>query len=86
MTLRMYARRKGLPLDHVRVTLGHERTHAEDCERSATETCMVGAISRRIELVGDLDDGQRAALVAIADKCPVHRTLEGTIRVTTTSS
>lgn len=83
MTIRMYARRKEIPLEHVQVILRHERTHAEDCERSATETCKVEVLHRSIELGGDLDDAQRADLMRIADRCPVHRTLEGTLRVDT---
>lgn len=84
MTLRMYAHRKGLPLDHVKVTLSHERTHADDCIHPDTSPCRVERINRHIELTGDLDDQQQARLRDIADKCPVHRTLEGDLRVSTT--
>lgn len=84
MTLRMYARRKGLPLDHVKVTLSHERTHSDDCTAPDAAPCRVERISRHIELTGDLDDQQQARLLDIADKCPVHRTLEGDLRVSTT--
>lgn len=84
MTLRMYADRKKLPLEGVRVTLAHSRTHADDCVDPETATCKIDLIERRIEVVGDLSDEQRTSLGAIADKCPVHRTLEGDIRVATT--
>ncbi len=84
MTLRMYADRKQLPLDHVRVTLAHSRTHSDDCADPATAPCKIDLIERRIELEGDLTDEQRSSLAVIADKCPVHRTLEGDIRVVTT--
>jgi putative redox protein len=84
MTLRMYADRKKLPLDHVRVTLTHRRTHSNDCADPETAPCRIDLIERRIELEGELTDEQRTSLAAIADKCPVHRTLEGDIRISTT--
>lgn len=84
MTLRMYADRKKLPLEHVRVILTHSRTHSDDCADPEAAPCKIDLIERRIELGGDLTDEQRASLAAIADKCPVHRTLEGDIRVATT--
>ncbi len=84
MTLRMYADRKKLPLDHIRVTLRHSRTHSDDCADPDTAPCNIDLIERRIELAGDLTDEQRTSLATIADKCPVHRTLEGDIRVDTT--
>ncbi len=83
MTLRLYARRKDLPLDHVRVTLSHERTHSDDCADPDDAPCRIERITRSIELTGDLDDDQRSRLLAIADRCPVHRTLEADLRVTT---
>ena len=73
MTLRMYASRKKLPLDDVDVTLVHERVHAEDCAECDQK---IERITRRITLQGDLTDEQRQSLLVIADKCPVHRTLE----------
>lgn len=75
MTLRMYADRRGWPLERIRVTLRHDRHHADDglnCEASATG---LEHIERLIELDGDLDDEQRSRLLAIAERCPVHRTL-----------
>lgn len=84
MTLRMYARHKDLPLERIRVTLGHERTHADDCARPDDDPCAIETIERRIELAGDLTDDQRQALLRIAERCPVHRTLAGDIRVSTT--
>lgn len=84
MTLRMYARRKEIPLEGVRVTLRHARTHADDCADADADGCAVDAIDRAIELAGDLTAAQRASLARIADRCPVHRTLAGDIRVSTT--
>lgn len=77
MTLRLYARRKGIPLGHVSCDVSHDRCHAEDCAAGDKGQARVDVFSRVIRLTGDLDEGQRAALLAIADKCPVHRTLHG---------
>jgi putative redox protein len=80
MTLRMYANRKKLPLDDVIIRLRHERVHADDCDG-----CVSGIerITRRISLLGDLDEDQRQKLLEIADKCPVHRTLENEPQIVT---
>lgn len=83
LTLRLYADRKGWPLEEVRSVVHHERVHAEDCEQCEHVDGDVGLLTRRIELVGDLDDEQRSRLLRIADRCPVHRTLEGQIEVHT---
>ncbi len=76
MTLRMYADRKKWPLERVLVRLQHDKIHAEDCAECETKEGKVDQLSREIEIVGDLDDEQRARLLEIADKCPVHQTLE----------
>lgn len=83
MTMRMYADRKGIPLDGVSVTLRHERIHADDCETCETQVGLLDHIVREITLVGDLTLDQREALRMIADKCPVHRTLTSAVHVTT---
>ncbi|MBW6493894.1 MAG: bifunctional alpha/beta hydrolase/OsmC family protein [Burkholderiaceae bacterium] len=85
MTLRMYARQKKWPLENTLVTLTHEKTHATDCEDCETGTGKVDRIERVIELVGQLDDAQRARLLEIADKCPVHRTLHSQVEVVTSA-
>jgi uncharacterized OsmC-like protein/alpha-beta hydrolase superfamily lysophospholipase len=84
MTLRLYAERKALPLDQVTVQLGHSRIHAADCEDCETKEGMIDRIARTITLAGALDDAQRARLLEIADKCPVHRTLTSEIDIRTT--
>ena len=84
MTLLMYARRKSWPLEDVEVRLSHRRDYMRDCEECADKPARIDVIDRRITLKGDLDQAQRARLLEIAEKCPVHRTLEGTIRVTDT--
>lgn len=74
MTLRMYASRKGLPLEHVKVELEHTRDYHADCD-DCEKDGKIEAITRKITLVGDLTDEQRKRLIEIADKCPVHKTL-----------
>ena len=84
MTIRMYARRKGWPLAHVEVEVTHDKLHAEDAdEAGAGQAKKVDVFRRTIRLEGDLDDAQRARLLEIADRCPVHRTLEQASRVET---
>lgn len=84
MTIRMYADRKGLPLEHVSVALRHGKAHAEDCMDCETRQGMLDRIDREITLEGALDDDARAKLLEIADKCPVHRTLRSEVWITTT--
>jgi putative redox protein len=83
MTVRMYANRKGWPLERVRVTLRHSRIHAKDCADCETKVGGIDQIDRDIELAGDLDDTQRERLVQIAERCPVHQTLTSEVRITT---
>jgi putative redox protein len=83
MTLRMYADRKGWPLEGVSVALDHGRIHAEDCSDCATKEGKVDEISRELTLSGPLDEAQRERLLEIADMCPVHRTLENEIKIRT---
>ncbi|GAA0907147.1 bifunctional alpha/beta hydrolase/OsmC family protein [Pseudonocardia zijingensis] len=84
MTLRLYAQRKHWPLADVTVSLRHSRIHAEDCTNCETEAGMLDRLERVVELDGDLDDDQRARLMEIADRCPVHRTLQSEIVIDTT--
>jgi uncharacterized OsmC-like protein len=83
MTLRMYAAQKKWPLDKVSVRLEHEKIHATDCAECETREGKIDRIRREITLLGDLDDAQRARLLEIADRCPVHRTLHAEINVLT---
>jgi uncharacterized OsmC-like protein/pimeloyl-ACP methyl ester carboxylesterase len=84
MTLRLYANRKKLPLQRVRVTLQHRRVHAEDCADCEESERKLEVIDREITLTGTLDEAQRTRLMEIADKCPVHRTLTSKIDIRTT--
>ena len=81
MTVRMYADRKSIPLDHVSVQLSRRKINAEDCADCVTEDGEVEEITRDIRLKGDLDDATRTRLLEIANKCPVHRTLSGEIKI-----
>jgi putative redox protein len=85
MTLRLYAERKGWPLERVTVRLTHDKVHAEDCADCETREGKVDMIKRRIAIGGELDETQRKRLLEIADKCPVHRTLTGKVRIHTES-
>ncbi len=81
MTVRMYARRKGWPLDRVAVDVTHDKVHAQDAGGAGGE--KVDMFRRVLTLEGDLSAEQRARLLEIADRCPVHRTLEAGARVET---
>jgi putative redox protein len=76
MTLRMYARHKGLPLDDVEVRLSHERIHAGDCRDCDQTEGKLERIRVQLDIHGALTPEQRARLVQIAARCPVHRTLK----------
>ncbi|MCB1741001.1 MAG: OsmC family protein [Gammaproteobacteria bacterium] len=86
MTIRMYANRKQWPLTDIQVELVHSREHAADCDDCEDSATRIDVITRRIRLEGDLSDEQRQRLMEIADRCPVHRTLENEIRIDTTSA
>lgn len=81
MTLLLYARRKNWPLEDVRVELSHSRVHRVDSEKCPREDRHLHRIDRQITLVGPLTDEQRGRLLAIAERCPVHRTLTGEIHI-----
>ena len=83
MTIRMYARRKGIALDRASVDVTHEKIHAADCADCETKTGKVDVLRRVVRLEGDVTDAEHARLMEIADRCPVHRTLEHEIRVVT---
>ncbi len=83
MTIRLYARRKKIPLDHVSVTVSHDKRHATECEGCEKSGHKVDHFQRHIRFEGDLSEDQIASLLAIADKCPVHRTLENSSHIKT---
>ncbi len=81
MTVRMYADRKGWPLEEAIVWLRQARSHEPDCEHCATRRVGMGTIERRLDFAGPLSDEQRARLLEIADRCPIKQTLERGIKV-----
>ena len=83
MTLRMYAERKGWPLERASVSLTHDKVYFEDCQQCDQREGKIDRIQRNIRLIGDLDRAQRERLLEIADKCPVHRTLSGPVEIVT---
>jgi uncharacterized OsmC-like protein/fermentation-respiration switch protein FrsA (DUF1100 family) len=83
MTLRMYADRKDWPLEEAVIRLKHARIHSEDEERDEDGSARLDRLDRRVELIGPLDQDQRARLLEIADRCPVHRTLGAGVRIRT---
>ncbi len=84
MTVRMYAERKGWPVGQITVSLSHNKGHAEDCEAYLDgQEANVDIIERTLKFDGPLDAEQRAKLLEISDKCPVHRTLNNPVVIRT---
>jgi putative redox protein len=79
MTVRLYARRKQWPLEGVEVRLRHDKIHAADCAECETQAAKIDRIEKGIVLQGELSDEQRERLLEIADRCPVHRTLQSEV-------
>lgn len=86
MTLRMYANRKQIPLEKVTVSLSHEKVHAKDCADYDTQDGYIDVIHRVVKMEGDLTAEHKQRLLEIADKCPVHKTLEAEVKIRTTGS
>jgi len=83
MTIALYARRKQWPLGDVTVRLRHSRVHATDCEECETKEGMLDRIETEISVTGTLTEEQRARLLEMARRCPVHRTLTSEINIRT---
>ena len=79
MTLQLYARHKGIPLEKVQVSLRNARIHARDCEICDSKEGKIERIERYISLTGPLTDEQKQRLLEIAQRCPVHKTLTSEI-------
>lgn len=86
MTLRLYADRKGVPLERVRVLLNHRKVHAEDCRDCEEREGFVEEITRKIAIEGELDASSRARLLEIAEMCPVSKTLSSKIVIRTSEA
>jgi putative redox protein len=83
ITVRMYADRKGWPLEDVQVRLAYATVQAEDCNTRNDGAELVDGIQEELIVVGDLSEAQRGRLAEIAAKCPVHRTLGSPISICT---
>lgn len=83
MTVAFYARKRQWRLERVTVRLRHAKVHAADCAECETKEGMLDRIERDVELVGDLTEEQRAKLLEIAGRCPVHKTLTSEIDIRT---
>ncbi len=83
ITLRMYISRKGWDVGRIHVAVRHEKIHAADCADCETREGRVDVFERVIEVEGGIDAETRRRLLVIADKCPVHRTLTGEVKIRT---
>ena len=83
MTIQMYAKRKGWQIDNVEVHTSYSKSHAQDCENCEDPTAKIDTFNREIKLTGDLDEKQKARVMQIADKCPVHKSLHNKTQVIT---
>lgn len=86
ITIRMYADRKKWDLEDVEVELSQERIHSKDCDDCESTEGYVHVIEKKVKLLGNLDDKQRARLMEIADRCPVNKTLLNEIKIKTTEA
>jgi uncharacterized OsmC-like protein/esterase/lipase len=84
MTIRMYADLKKLPLEQVEVSLSHERNYLDDAGKAEDQNSKIEALIRKVQLIGPLSDAEKARLLEIADRCPVHKTLHNNPHVVTT--
>lgn len=83
MTLKMYANRKEWPLEEVEVRLSYDANYQDDCEQCEDDDRRIGRFERILEVKGNLDEEQKKRLLQIANKCPVHKTLEKGVNVHT---
>lgn len=83
MTIQMYAKRKGWDVENVKVHTSYSKSHAEDCKNCETDSAKLDTFNREITLSGTLDEKEKARLLQIADKCPVHKTLHGNVQIIT---
>ena len=83
MTLKMYANFKKIDLKEVKVVLTHDKIHADDGTEFEKSKGKIDRIKRHVKITGDLTKEQRARLIEIADRCPVHKTLEGKPQILT---
>ncbi|SHK57274.1 OsmC family protein [Hymenobacter psychrotolerans] len=84
ITLRLYATRKKWPLEGIEVRLRHQRVHEQDCEKCEEPGHMLEEVQKELHLLGPLTEEQRQRLEVISQKCPVQKTLAGSLRIVTT--
>ena len=77
----MYAKKKGWELDNIEIELRHHKIHAKDCQDCTQQSGYVDVIEKSIRVFGDLTMEQKERLIEIAGRCPVHRTLENSVRI-----
>ena len=82
MTIALYARRQKWPLEGIEIRLRHSRDHVKDCEKCVEKDMMLDRIDSEVKLAGPLTPDQRAKLLDVGGRCPVHRTLKSGIRMT----
>ena len=83
ITMRMYAERKGWPLEDVSIELVHEKIPAEECESSESKTGKIDKISIRVDIKGELSEEQKARILEIGEKCPVQKTVLSEVKIVT---
>lgn len=81
MTIRMYADHKEWPVEDVYMELRHNKRHDEDCRNCEDKKSKIDVIEKEIIIEGDLDQKQIDRLLEISQRCPVHRTLQGDIKI-----
>jgi uncharacterized OsmC-like protein len=81
MTMKLYAKHKNWDLQKIRITLSHQKVHAQDCVECESKDVKLDTIRVKIDLEGNLNDEQKMQLKEIAKRCPVHRTLTSEIRI-----
>ena len=83
MTIKMYVARKGWDLQNVEVHTSYDKKHKADCDNCESPTAKIDTFEREIKVTGNLDEAQKAKIMEIADKCPVHKTLHTETQVIT---
>lgn len=81
MTLQFLAKRDGIPLEGVEVSVANDRAHAKDCADCMTKAGYIHRFDVRIKLTGNLTPEQRDRLFSAAKRCPVYKTLSNEIRI-----
>jgi len=81
MTLHFFAKRDGLPLEGVEITISHDRRHAQDCADCVTHSGYIHQFEVKLDLRGPLTEEQKQKLLGVAKRCPVYKTLTSEIRI-----